>query len=125
MNENEINDRELLFRAATAAGLLVQKNVSCVDADDRFIGIKVRATYRDRYSRWNALTDDGDALRLAAKLGISVSYSHSTGLDVVYPTITQVGAFAGWCPTFTEVGATDWATATRRAIVRAAAALEA
>ena len=117
-------DRELLELAAKAAGYSINEEYSkpyypenCKpDAEKPSLLIW-------NVGVWNPLTDDGDALRLAVKLGISISFSHSTGLDVPYPTILEVGAFAGWCPTYTESNAEDWASATRRAIVRAAAEL--
>jgi hypothetical protein len=67
---------------------------------------------------WNPLTDDGDALRLAVKLGIHISQ--------------QLSYCATFCPhgdnstrgtTWTEQYNADPAAATRRAIVRAAAAM--
>lgn len=61
--------------------------------------------------RWNPLNDDGDALRLAVKLGIL--------LDFVYRN--QVWAYSngdGWLHEFFN---DDPYAATRRAIVRAAA----
>jgi hypothetical protein len=56
----EVTDQELMVLAAKAAG---------VDFDGHSF-IK-----RDRYSSniWDPLFDDGDALRLAVKLGISIS----------------------------------------------------
>ena len=67
----------------------------------------------DGEGSWNPLTDDGDALRLAVKLGISVLYSDFTG-----------EAEARWnrgAYRLTEYGPDDPLAATRRAIVRAAA----
>lgn len=64
---------------------------------------------------WNPLTDDGDALRLvvAVKLAVNVwgpgvAVMHSSGHDVA---------------TINEPAGDDIAAATRRAIVRAAAAI--
>ena len=108
-----MTDRELLESAAKAAGITLKDNWG------NFLEVDERGCCHC----WFPLSDDGQALRLAAKLGISVSYSHSTDLGAAYGTVVEVGAFAGWCPTFTEAGATDWAAATRRAIVRAVAAL--
>lgn len=54
-------DRELLELAAKAAGIELQ--------DDHY--------WRDGFwTRWNPLTDDGDALRLAVKLGISIDHDY-------------------------------------------------
>ena len=105
-------DRELLELAARGAGIAVECSV---------VGGIERLYESGSLQPWDPLAFSDDALELAAKLGISVSYSHSTGLDVPYPAIIEVGAFAGWCPTYTEVNRDDWPAATRRAIVRAAA----
>lgn len=109
-----MTDRELLELAAKAAGYDWHWYVAPVG---KLFQIRTNNTW----VFWSPLTDDGDALRLAVKLGISISFSHSTGLDVPYPTINEVSAFAGWSPTYFEANYTDWSSATRRAIVRAAA----
>ena len=59
----EQTDRELLEMAAKAAGLNV------VDADDA--GLRISSDGCCTGYRWNPLTDDGDALRLAVNLGIT------------------------------------------------------
>lgn len=96
-----MTDRELLEAAAKA------------------IGLKLRYNYlggRDANQPWDPLEDDGDALRLAVKLNIVV---------VRYPADRIVSAnseeiayddskFGGDCDPY---------AATRRAIVRAAAAI--
>lgn len=104
--------RELLEKAAKAAGLIVKKNTEVVDADDRFIGIKVRNTERDKYRLWNPLTDDGDAFRLAVKLWIEVSFEPNC-VQVYPPRSLPVDVPRG----------SDPYAATRLAIVRAAAAI--
>jgi hypothetical protein len=120
-----MTDRELLELAAKAAGYTLKWGEAYIVGDDKIdctdMSYVVSGQPDEADWYWSPLEDDGDALRLAVKLGISVSFSHSTRLDAAYPTIVEVGAFAGWCPTFTEVNANDWAAATRRAIVRAAA----
>jgi hypothetical protein len=88
-------DRVLLERAAKAAGLWDAEN-NCIDIP------------------WNALTNDGDALRLAVKLGMQLSIDPSSGF---VDALTDAG------PTASECSTTDPYAATRRAIVRAAAAL--
>ena len=66
--------------------------------------------------RWNPLTDDGDALRLATKLHMTVRcYMGSTCAQIGVPG--QKNAYEE----VTDHG--DPSAATRRAIVRAAAAL--
>ena len=72
---------------------------------------------------WNPLTDDGDALRLAVKLRMEVYYRYDEG-DAVYANFTnQIGETVGYCAEYyddlTQLG--DAFSATRRAIVRAAA----
>lgn len=60
-----------------------------------------------RGTRWNPLTDDGDALRLAVKMGLEVGFE---GDNFVFAD--------GTCSEFLTP---DPYAATRRAIVRAAA----
>lgn len=79
-----MTDRELLELAAKAAGLNVGTD---------------EGSYDD-LKWWNPLTNDGDALRLAVKLGIDVSKA-----QLVYYDKTSNDPYA----------------ATRRAIVRTAA----
>ncbi|MFS2103625.1 hypothetical protein [Ralstonia sp. Ralssp135] len=91
-------DRELLERAAKAAGHEFKFGEDCI------------AMYKDLNglyypSQWNPLTDDGDALRLAVKLNI-------TDLCLVVGQLVLAEGFQQ-----------DKYAATRRAIVRAAAAL--
>jgi hypothetical protein len=66
---------------------------------------------------WNPLTDDGDALRLAVKLGIGLDHyiQLPSGIDMV---LASKGL--GTSDMHEECG-TDPYAATRRAIVRAAA----
>ena len=104
MNET---DRELLEMAAKAAGELTP---NMYGNDAYFDGV---------LDRWNPLTDDGDALRLAVRLGISMQ--HSATIDTHEPNIETFDSedrFGGW---FEEVKGSDAYAATRRAIVRAAA----
>lgn len=56
-----LSDRELLERAAKAAGIPLK-----LDFAERF------DYYMSDSLMWNPLTNDGDALRLAVKLGIAV-----------------------------------------------------
>ena len=90
------SDKELLTLAAKAAG------VGYADKDGKFIPFVPET--------WNPLTDDGDALRLAVKLGM--------GLDLPTQTSVYVVVNNGqleYCKN------KDHYAATRRAIVRAAA----
>lgn len=57
-------ERELLDLAAKAAGIEVWTDIDGNLYTDTTIGAEVR---------WNPLDDDGDALRLAVKLGIDIT----------------------------------------------------
>lgn len=69
--------------------------------------------------KWNPLEDDGDALRLAVKLGLHVSQqlSYATVCQPHGPAATRGISWA------VPYDAADPYAATRRAIVRAAAAM--
>ena len=91
-----MSDRELLELAAKAAGEVAG---DWIGNPDYFNGV---------LKRWNPLTDDGDALRLAVKLRLTVFEA-----SVLTPDGDAVNVFPGEAP--------DRYAATRRAIVRAAA----
>ncbi len=116
-----MTDRELLEAAARAAGGIPVPLVWIRPFDDELTPIN------NRGEPWNPLTDDGDALRLAVKLGISID---------PYPiyTMPKHGVLTKQRrpgdmlresnPTYrAEVYDGDPCAATRRAIVRAAAAI--
>jgi hypothetical protein len=104
-----MTDKELLELAAKAAGLRLfiwgAKNSEnyCIKNNDGTPG-----------DRWNPLTDDGDALRLAVKLNLRVGVADN-GLNAV--------AFNRDIGFYTESCKGDPYAATRRAITRAAAAI--
>lgn len=105
-----MNDRELLEKAAKAARLPVNFNDTAASSRRVDYWIEPEGPY------WNPLEDDGDALRLAVKLGLQVECSD-------YNKGAVVGGFDGHGRTiFEEIGSDPYAAA-RRAIVRAAAAL--
>jgi hypothetical protein len=114
-----MTDRELLELAAKAGGLPHQwcdawNTMAKPRPDDGFFFDKV----------WNPLTNDGDALRLAVKLGIDVSFPLYRKPD---PPTVHAGRYwdtyvSCWYP-FEERKGEDPYAATRRAIVRAAAAI--
>ena len=89
-----MTDKELLEKAAKAAGI----NLRFLSGNIPF------SDGPSRIGEWNPLTDDGDALRLAVKLCI---------LDKYEIGIAPVNVWHG----------DDPYAATRRAIVRAAAAI--
>ena len=103
-----MTDRELLELAAKAHGGIMFDSWGVADV---FI-------CRDTLNLWNPLTDDGDALRLAVKLGI--------GLDIdIYPGCNETEAWVGSYDNHRQYchhGECPYA-ATRRAIVRAAASI--
>ena len=97
-------DRELLEMAAKASGLSVQGAAP--------YGLSIRSDASASGYDWNPLTDDGDALRLAAKLGLGVIFA--TG--EVY-----VGLLGEGDQTEIIEDESEPYASTRRAIVRAAA----
>ena len=102
----DMTDRELLELAAKAAGI----EVTAVVAE----GIP----HRFGGGHWNPLTDDGDALRLAATLGIDIEW-RADGRVAAYRHANA----NGYCFTALESSREDRAANVRRAIVRAAAAI--
>ena len=93
-----MTDKELLELAAKAIGLKLQYN---------YLG------GRDANQPWDPLEDDGDALRLAVKLGLGISIPLSNKR-------TDVVTFSGPITSVIEAHGDPYA-ATRRAITRAAA----
>ena len=88
-----MTDRELLELAAKAAGIELE-NIPMMGA-----GLLLK-----KGGVWNPLADDGDALRLAVKLGLFNDEDFVTELKAIW-----------------MYSCTDYYAATRRAIVRAAA----
>jgi hypothetical protein len=109
-----MTDRELLEAAARAAGLDFTAG-SGINIDRPGFTPKASTCWQG----WNPLLDDGDALRLAVKLGITIYPPECEHDD---PTTTWGNRHdAGqW---ITEPRGADPLAATRRAIVRAAAAI--
>ena len=109
------NDREYLQLAAKAAGYVLvwgdkyklgDDEIDCTDIP------YIRSGQPDEGDIfWNPLTDDGDALRLAVKLGLLIDTQYNNGVGVGSASFEEV-----WESTAVEPYA-----ATRRAIVRAAA----
>ena len=112
-------DRELLEDAAKAAGYVLvwgdkyklgDDEIDCTDIP------YIRSGQPDEGDvHWNPLSDDGDALRLAVKLGIRIRPMPGFGDDCVLCSADHKNAWAQ------EPFANDPLAATRRAIVRAAA----
>lgn len=107
-----MNDRELLELAAKAAGIEYRPDSGYRVTGTGVTGIPI-------FEKWNPLTDDGDALRLAVDLGLNV-----------YPLArTETGQACSAVGTGSRgrlsevIDPNDTSAATRRAIVRAAAAI--
>ena len=111
-------DRELLGFAAKAAGYEVWQGRGH-QADMLFMRLKKPDTTGKCSGReWNPLQDDGDALRLVVKLRIDLEWRED-GRIAAY----RHAHADGHCFTAIESSREDRAAATRRAIVRAAAAI--
>lgn len=102
------SDRELLEAAARAGGV----NIDPARHDYEW-GFAIRGTA----TWWNPLTDDGDAFRLAVKLCIDIKPPRTEDDDAQARQIEQSFGM------FETQRDTDPYAATRRAIVRAAAAI--
>ena len=102
-------DRELLELAAKAAGL----RISIMLSND---GLMVCSAVGKSPHKWNPLTDDGDALRLANALDMSIEISgHEESTYCYAGNVPRAYAVERW--------KSDKSLTTRRVIVRAAAAL--
>ena len=111
------SDRELLALAAKAAGLQLcgyswigenEDDDECEVLESAFVKLHPE---QELAARWNPLTDDGDALRLAVKLHMQVSITTESCRAETLPVLGV------------RVNDKDELAATRRAIVRAAAAI--
>jgi len=100
-----MNDKELLELAAKAAGYEALPHPNGKHSRGFHFLVKSK--------NWNPLTDDGDALRLAVKLGLVVSVNYELGLAFCTSIDRQTYQ--------ASEGLKDPCAATRRAIVRAAA----
>jgi hypothetical protein len=98
-----MTDKELLELAAKAIGL----------PERGWMGPAFMYVKDNTFTEWNPLTDDGDALRLAVKLGMQITIILD-GDDGNHSPKTMVD----WA---TEEHLNDPYAATRRAITRAAA----
>lgn len=122
-----MTDLEILELAAKAAGIDYDPQIT--DKQYRKWGLWLRHDPTDGEPKnWNPLNDDGDALRLAINLGISLETDapiciafdelggeYKTGVDAwrVFPDATTISA--------SEIYESDQYAAARRAIVRVAA----
>jgi hypothetical protein len=111
--------RSLLERAAKAAGIVVVHNATrpvCAEDDDLII-----ESGTGGHTVWNPRKWDGDALRLAVKLGLTVYAPEKTVTGVWVCVVQGFGPEA--IEVWEEVRDSDPYAATRLAIVRAAASM--
>ena len=109
----DLTDRELLELAAKAAGIYWDRDLEVWYSNDQFVR-----------SDWNPLTDDGDAQRLAVRICLTVKVAghecevfNDEGECLASVPIMGASCFVNLAD------ATNPYAATRRAIVRAAAAI--
>lgn len=119
----EMTDRELLELAARAAGIELTWENGRPQYVEMFRG------HLPNYYDWNALTDDGDALRLAVKLGLAIHHDDSAAVRVGWATnqhvpFTRDGCGPWYWKEWLRDNDGDPCAATRRAITRAAAEIE-
>lgn len=117
-----MSDRELLKRAAKAAGVSTKIVKPFADYDDRLGFYTMNMDGSRVTGQWNPLTDDGDALRLAVKRRFRVCvFSATTVEGVESPGFVEVWNEESDLLRVEYVKQGDYEAATRRAIVRAAA----
>lgn len=110
-----MTDRELLELAAQAAGYTKDRQWGVRYLESAGGSVKVK----NSWVKWNPLTDDGDALRLAVKLGLSIQVHHDSCQP--FPWLRVVDREQRWTHAMVKEYGADPAASTRRAIVRAAA----
>lgn len=106
MNSKDRELLELAAKAAGVAGVFVEAHGPDIGQDAAGIG-RPGARYGDRL--WNPLEDDGDALRLAVRIGFRIDIFVDKGVTTIDHN------------SISEEHGDDPDSATRRAIVRAAA----
>lgn len=124
-----MDDRQLLEAAARAAGMRHMRWTGPASGMVRMLDPTRPETTGSIGPGWNPLADDGDALRLAVRLRIDLllwinidSVTAKTHIGAGRGISTQSGNSRP-VNNHTELHGDDPAAATRRAIVRAAAAL--
>jgi hypothetical protein len=110
-----LNDRKLLELAAKAAGIEHPGGEHCLNGPALWDCAALRW--------WRPLTDDGDALRLAVKLRISIDHNHSADQQrwVAADRNGCEGCYSPVSAVEDEFEESERPAATRRAVVRAAA----
>lgn len=122
-----MDDRELLELAARAAGIRYDKEASKPHpTSGAFFGLWLQIDgepYEGQRRRWNPLTDDADAFRLAVSLGIDLLFTAEDveAVATQYAKPEDQELISPWaCESWTLKNQCTLA-ATRRAITRAAA----
>ena len=114
-----MTDRELLEKAAMAAGLTVIPYTWNKGTGWDHEGFTLAGQGPDE---WNPLEDDGDALRLLTRLPYRELYVSEIGATVSWRRADNSG-HGFKCDEYADEHGGDLNAATRRSIVRAAAAL--
>ena len=111
-----MTDYELLELAAKAAGITCtwRDVIRCRIAEFQTIKYTKHSGFFADGKEWNPLEDDGDALRLAVKLNMSINIPANSKIRA------DVISYLDLSVCIREIGDDPYA-ATRRAIVRAAA----
>ena len=124
--EQTLKDHRQLARAALAAGYSVRYvteiDVGFVDTCMHQLRPEARYfAFAESGRRWDPRADDGDALRLAVKLGVRAGFERNAPPELKLPRECSlaVDSKGRW---FAEAAAADPNAATRLAIVRAAEA---
>ena len=119
-----MNDRELLDLAAKVAGAAQE-----IDLSGQPTGIYDHppepGILRANSGGWNPLVNDGDALRLAVKLGIDLLFTFEDveAVATMHARQEDQEMISPWACESWTLKKQDPYAATRRAIVRAAAAI--
>ena len=116
-----MTDRELLEMAAKAAQIVTMETTSEVEA---MAGLRYWDDVACMSVMWNPLVNDGDALRLAVRLGLQIQ-PYPLYAETKYAVLSHKGILVDGEPKYTHgfscVYEGDPEGATRRAIVLAAA----
>ena len=115
-----MTDLELMELAAKAAGIAVHRGRAW-QSDILFREIPRPSSPLVANVEWNPLTDDGDALRLAVKLALTVQAACSDEYGRMYTRVDHWPNTGGQAIVSVDEFGDDPCAATRRAIVRAAA----
>ena len=114
-----MTDREMVEKAARAMGWTDAKWSDLGWLGEHRYGFTEALFVPEIESYWNPLSDDGQALRLAVKLGIQIGDAHQYG-----PALAHTDGRLPFAEYWEPVIEGDIYAATRRAITRAAAAIQ-